>query len=75
MLERETTLPNGIYKLGCAVNTNYVLNVYGNGSTEGTNVCLWERTNNNGDQWVVQTGEDGYCRLREVNSNKYFEND
>ena len=74
-LEAQNMLPDGIYKFGSKADTNYVLNVQGNASADGSNVYLWERANNKSDQWVVQTSADGYCYIRELSSVKYLDVD
>ena len=64
-------IPNGTYRIKSATGHN--LDISGVGTTNGTNVWLWEQNNAGGQEWKVTRLDDGFYALQNPHSGKYLD--
>lgn len=61
---------NGTYWINSAVNSSFVLDVYGGSIDNAANVQLYNNNNTNAQKWDISTDEYGYATIKNVRSGK-----
>lgn len=64
------TIEAGNYFITSKMDSNKVIDVEGNISTNNTNIEIWEKNNGNNQRFIVVYLKDGYYTIKAFNSNK-----
>lgn len=67
------SIANGTYKLVSALNSNYVMDVYGAFVSDGANVHLYEDNGTDAQKFIFTRQSDGYYTISNVNSGKMLD--
>lgn len=66
------TIKDGTYTISSAMNQNLVLDVENNSRSQGANVLIWQKNNQNNQKFNVTYLSDGYYKMEVVTSGKYL---
>ena len=72
VLNTVTTIEDGIYNIASLVNSEYVLSIQNDSSSNGANVHLWKKMNNNYMKFRFVNQGNGYYKIQNVGSGKYL---
>lgn len=68
-----TSIPNGVYYIHAAANTNYNVDVYGGYTTDRTNIQLWQDNSSKAQQFEFTKNSDGTYRIKSMISGKVLD--
>jgi hypothetical protein len=73
--ERSASLVTGYYQIKSAINTNYVLDVYGKNKDDGVNVQIYKNSYHTNQVFIIKKQSDGYYTVTAVHSGKLLDVD
>lgn len=68
-----TSIPNGVYYIHAAANTNYNVDVYGGYTTDRTNIQLYQDNSSKAQQFEFTKNSDGTYRIKSMISGKVLD--
>ena len=66
-------IKTGIYEIGSAINSKFVLDMSGSTKANGGNLQIYQANRTNAQAWKITKDDKGYLTIRNANSNKVIE--
>lgn len=69
----EVNISDGYYQIKSAMNTNYVIDVYGSSKSDSANVQLYQNFYTTNQAFIIKKHSNGYYSISAVHSNKLLD--
>ncbi|MDE7424354.1 MAG: RICIN domain-containing protein [Lachnospiraceae bacterium] len=69
----EVDISDGYYQIKSAMNTNYVIDVYGSSKSDSANVQLYQNFYTTNQAFIIKKHSNGYYTISAVHSNKLLD--
>lgn len=68
--DKEVDIANGYYQIKSAINSDYVIDVYGASTSDGANVQLYKNNGGTNQGFIIKKEINGYYSITAIHSNK-----